>query len=217
MPRSLPPKTASLACELALWSEGCRAVYGLDEAGRGAWAGPVVAAAVCLPCGEERLSGALQGVNDSKQLRPAARERLAGVIPGVCAAWGVGEASAVEIDALGILPATQLAMRRALDGAVAGGPAPDHLLLDAMRWNWNNTPITPLIHGDARSLSIAAASILAKVHRDRLMTALDAVHPGYGFAAHKGYGTEAHQRALAQHGPCPAHRRSFAPLRAALW
>jgi len=201
-----------------LWQSGCLRVFGLDEAGRGAWAGPVVAAAVCIPHGHVQISEILCGVNDSKQLTAQQRETLAQQIHANITYQAVGVASSEEIDEMGIVPATKAAMRRAMDDiCVMDACIPDHLLLDALRWNYRNTPYTPLIKGDSRSLSIAAASILAKVHRDHLMIALDEQYPDYGFARHKGYGTAGHQQSLDQFGPSPAHRRSFAPIRARLF
>ncbi len=212
------PKTAPLDIETSLWQNGCLRVFGLDEAGRGAWAGPVVAAAVCIPHDHIQISDILRGVNDSKQLTAQQREVLAQQIRENVPYWAVGEASSEEIDKMGIVPATKTAMRHAMDAICAvDNCIPDHLLLDALRWDYQNTPYTPLIKGDSRSLSIAAASILAKVHRDHLMIALDAQYPDYGFAGHKGYGTVRHQQALNQLGASPAHRRSFAPIRARLF
>jgi ribonuclease HII len=194
------------------------AVYGIDEAGRGAWAGPVVAACVCLPPDAAGLPEVLAGVNDSKQVDAGLRASLADSIRARATCWGVGEASAVEIDRLGIAPANQLAMHRAYVMAQAAHPENkcQHLLLDHVRWAWDNTPYTSITKGDARSLSIAAASILAKVHRDGLMVALDVQHPGYGFARHKGYGTAEHRAAIVRLGTTPEHRLSFAPMRPTL-
>lgn len=204
------PACPDLHFEQALWAGGALAVAGLDEAGRGAWAGPVCAGAVMLPPEDGSLCARLAGVRDSKQMTPRQREYWAGVIRAGARAWGVGFAGPGEIDTLGILPATRLAMHRAL----AQLPAPpQHLLLDALRLPGLHLPQTALIKGDARSLSIAAASVLAKTARDALMTALEELYPGYGFAAHKGYGTAAHQSALQCLGPSPVHRRSFAPVR----
>ncbi len=211
------PKTAPLEIETAIWQSGCLRVFGIDEAGRGAWAGPVVAAAVCLPNDLPQLSENLRGVNDSKQLTPQMREGLARQIQLSISCYAVGEASSEEIDEYGIVPATLTEMRRAMDSICSADCMPDHLLLDALRWNYGNTPYTPLIKGDSRSLSIAAASILAKVHRDHLMVALAEQYPGYGFAEHKGYGTEQHQQALDQLGPTRVHRHTFAPIRARLF
>lgn len=199
-----------LTLERDLWARGVRVVAGLDEAGRGAWAGPVVAGAVVLPLDRFDLVRALDGVNDSKQLTPALREAMVPLILDAARATGVGHATHEEIDRLGIVPATRLAMRRALD---ALAPPPDALLVDAVDLTAFGLPCTPLIRGDQRSLSIAAASILAKVVRDQFMDALDDQFPYYGFREHKGYGTRLHRSALRQFGPCPAHRQSFAPLR----
>lgn len=186
---------------------GYAAVCGVDEAGRGPLAGPVCAAAVILPQGVT-----IEGVNDSKQLTEAARERLFVVIKERAAAWGIGLASETEIDERNILQATFLAMRRAV---AALGAEPGLLLVDGNRdpgvlfADGRLVPTRTIVHGDALSASIAAASILAKVTRDRLMTEMDAQWPGYGFAVHKGYPTKAHYDAVARLGVCPAHRRSF--------
>jgi ribonuclease HII len=194
--------------ERRLWAAGCLRVAGLDEAGRGAWAGPVAAAAVILPP-SRGLARLLKGVRDSKQMTPLQREMWAERIVALAAAHGVGLVGPEEIDRIGILPATRLAMRRAVEGL---SPSPDHLLIDHLRLPDLGLPQTPLTHGDALVLSIAAASVLAKVHRDQVMTALDAQFPGYAFAQHKGYGTQGHQDALARLGPSPIHRRSYAPI-----
>ncbi|WP_119072586.1 ribonuclease HII [Aggregatilinea lenta] len=202
-----------LAYEFALHDRGLAAIAGLDEAGRGAWAGPVVAGAVILPLDRFDLAHALDGVNDSKLLAPEKRAALLPVILEVAAASGIGYATHAEIDALGIVPATRLAMRRALD---ALGIAPDCLLTDAMPMPELALPCTSLIKGDQKSLSIAAASIIAKVTRDRFMGEMAESFPHYGFEVHKGYGTALHRHALRTFGPCPAHRMSFAPLREVL-
>ncbi len=204
---------ADLRYEYTLWARGYRAVAGLDEAGRGAWAGPVVAGAVILPVGRFDLARALSGVNDSKQLTPAQREAVVARILRVAVAAGVGQASHAEIDALGIVPATRLAMRRALEALPT---VPDALLTDAMALPEVRLPTRKLIRGDQRALSVAAASILAKVARDRLMDDLDAVYPEYGFGEHKGYGTALHRDLLRTFGVSPVHRRTFAPVRAFL-
>ena len=210
-------KTASLEFERDLWSRGYRCIAGLDEAGRGAWAGPVSAAAVCLPLERGDLAQALEGVYDSKQITAKARNELIDRIKGTACAWGVGRAEADEIDALGIVPASCLAMRRALEHLVAQFPHydPDYLLLDSI--NWQGLPqrkvdYRAVIRGDSLSLSIAAASVLAKVSRDAWMTEYDRAYPHYGFAEHKGYGVAKHQAALREHGASPLHRMSFAPL-----
>ena len=159
-------------------------VAGIDEAGRGAWAGPVAAGAVILSVSKS-IPDTLKDVNDSKQLSPKQRERLAGIIKTTCLSWGVGMASSDEIDQIGILPATRLAIRRAMEYLKV---TPQHLLLDYITLPDINLPQTPLVKGDARSLSIAAASILAKTSRDELMIKIDKNYPEYGFARHKGYG-----------------------------
>jgi ribonuclease HII len=200
----------SLDLERELWMAGCLCVAGLDEAGRGAWAGPVVAAAVVLPPNRGDVQSLLQGVDDSKRLTPKQREALFPLIYATALAVGVGRASARFIDTAGIVPATHRAMSIALRNL---GVSPDWLLIDALELPRVQQPQRGVIHGDALVLSIAAASIVAKVSRDRLMVALDARLPGYGFAVHKGYGTRAHRAALERLGPCQAHRLSFAPLR----
>lgn len=201
---SLPP-APDLAFEKDLWFAGFCRVAGIDEAGRGALCGPVTAGAVVLPPDRD-LSLRLQGVRDSKEMSPDSRSFWAARIREEALAWGVGFASPQEIDAIGILPATFLAAGRAL--AALASPA-DHLLLDFIRLPDSPLPQTSLVKGDARSLSIAAASVLAKTARDALMIELDSLYPGYGFAAHKGYATRAHYAALARLGPCEIHRRTF--------
>ncbi|MFN8521939.1 MAG: ribonuclease HII [Chloroflexota bacterium] len=188
---------------------GCQVVAGVDEVGRGAWAGPLVAAAVSFarPHRAERL-----GLKDSKQLSPAAREALFDEIVAAAAAVGVGAVAADEVDILGLNRANELAMARAVR---ALGVAPDHLLIDAVRLSDERWEQSALVHGDGRSVSIAAASIIAKVTRDRWMAALDAVHPGYGWRSNKGYGTLDHAAALSKLGPSAIHRQSFAPVAAA--
>lgn len=184
-------------------------IAGLDEAGRGAWAGPVVAGAVILPLDRFDLAHALAGVNDSKQLSPAMREALLPRITEAAVAVGVGYATHVEIDQCGIVPATRLAMQRALANLSV---PPDALLTDAMPMPELHLPCTPLIKGDQRSLSIAAASIVAKVTRDHFMDELDGLFPQYGFLVHKGYGTALHQQTLRRFGPSTVHRMTFAPV-----
>jgi len=206
-----PLNAPDMRQERALNRQGHTLVAGIDEAGRGAWAGPVVAAAVILPRGATRLA-ALRGVRDSKLLTPARREALFDGIHQAALAVGVGMTSHAEIDDIGIVPATRLAMRRAIKRLA---PAPDALLIDALKLPDVPLPQRALFHADALCLSVAAASIIAKVTRDRLMTDLDAQYPGYGFARHKGYGTVLHQQALAQLGPSETHRMTFAPVRMA--
>jgi ribonuclease HII len=187
---------------------GYRRIAGIDEAGRGPLAGPVVAAAVILP-----VHARLAGVDDSKQLSEAERERLYPAILDQAVGVGIGLADAGEIDSLNILEATRLAMRRAIDNLT---PAPDYLLIDAVTLPAVRIPLRPIVKGDALSLSIAAASIIAKVTRDHLMSAYHATFPQYNFLSHKGYGTAEHLQMLAQFGPCSIHRRTFAPVREAI-
>ncbi len=190
--------------ERALRRAGFVAIAGVDEAGRGALFGPVVAGAVVLDPDRP-----IRGLDDSKQLEPERREVLAARIKERARAWAVGAADAFEIDRWNILEAARLSMRRAVERLAS--PA-DHLLVDAIRVN---LPVaqTPLIHGDALCFSIAAASILAKVERDRLLTAWDQVFPEYGLAHNKGYGTPDHVAALRRLGPTTLHRFSFEPVR----
>lgn len=205
----------SLRHEHALARAGYRAIAGVDEAGRGAWAGPLVAAAVILPSTVGRRSTALaqrlRGVRDSKLLTPARREELAVVIESVALAIGVGVVPAAELDQIGLGAANREAFRRAV---LALAPPPTFLLLDAFPLPGLDLPQQALVRGDRHCLSIAAASIVAKVTRDRFLRQLEELHPLYGFARHKGYGTSLHQQALLRHGPCIEHRSSFAPLRA---
>lgn len=208
---SLIPPTPTLEYEQAFWAQGLQAVAGIDEVGRGALAGPVYAAAVALPV-SSKIAKQLDGVRDSKCMRPRQREAWAPVIQAEALSWGIGQASAAEIDAIGIVPATRLAAQRALEQLAT--PA-EHLLIDAINLPEVATPQTSLYKGDARALSIAAASVLAKVARDALLRALDDDYPEYGFAQHKGYATAAHLRALLEYGPSPLHRLSFAPMRSA--
>ncbi len=195
--------------EQALWAQGCIRVAGLDEAGRGAWAGPVCAAAVVLPPDRPDLLTVLADVRDSKQLSPAQREALYPRIREVALAVGVGWAEPAEVDALGILEATRRAMARAVAQLAIGV---DALLIDHISLPDIPLPQCSLSRADARCLSVAAASIIAKVERDRLMVALDREYPGYGFAVHKGYGTLQHRQALARLGPSPIHRRTWKPF-----
>ena len=219
IPSGVTPATAKqhmlkqLVCsnapEQALRYHGYRVIAGVDEVGRGALFGPVVAAAVILP--ERTHSLARAGLKDSKQLTREEREKLDRRIRKQALAISVAEIDAETIDRVNIYQATRRAMLAAVEGLAL---APDHLLIDAMRID-HRCAQTKLIYGDSLSLSIAAASVLAKVHRDALMRELDLLHPEYGLASHKGYATPAHRRALVEHGPCPLHRRSFAPVLAA--
>ncbi len=208
----------SFELESKFYAQGFSLVAGVDEAGRGPLAGPVVAGAVIFP-GSLFSSSLHNGqhdhswlgmVDDSKVL--SHRQRLAALehIRKHALALGVGLATAQEIDAYGIVPATKKAMQRALDSLKI---APSHLLIDHVQLTAPGIPFYSLPHGDRVSYSIAAASILAKVTRDRMMSEADAIYPEYGFASHKGYGTAEHRRRLSELGPCPIHRRTFAPLR----
>jgi ribonuclease HII len=206
MPKSYP----GLSLERRLWRQGRRWVAGLDEVGRGAWVGPVVAAAVILPPDCRALRAALRGVTDSKLLTARQRQRLFQAIYAVAVTVGVGGAGAGEVDHDGLMAATRAAMQRAI---AMLNPRPEALLVDAV----DLRALVPLpqqwpIHGELRSLSIAAASIVAKVYRDRWMEGLDLRCPGYGFAQNKGYGTAAHMAGLARLGACESHRLSYAPV-----
>ena len=196
--------------ELKLTAAGYARVAGLDEAGRGPWAGPVCAAAVILPLVRADLPGLLAGVRDSKQLTPARREELLPCILQVAESVGVGWSSPAEIDASGIGPATRRAMARAVVRLEA---LPDALLVDFIRLPEVDLPQQALPKADIRCLSVAAASIVAKVERDRLMVALGETFPGYGFARNKGYGTPEHREALARLGPSAIHRMTWKPIR----
>ncbi|MDO5731824.1 ribonuclease HII [Corynebacterium sphenisci] len=195
--------------EVALAARGLGPVAGVDEAGRGACAGPLVAAACIL---DPPIAPELAGLTDSKRLGPAARARLEPAIKSVARAWAVVAVEPAEIDARGITHANLSAMRRAV---AALDPAPGYVLVDAWRVPGLAAPQLPIIGGDAAARCIAAASVLAKVARDRIMVDHDTRWPGYGFAAHKGYGTRAHLAALARLGPAGCHRMSYANVRAA--
>jgi len=195
----------SLEHELRLTGSGYSIIAGIDEAGRGPLAGSIFASAVVLPAGFIP-----QGINDSKKLTPRVRERLHQQLtsePDVL--WAVAKKTASEIDLLNILRATHTAMRAAWELLE---PRPDHVLIDGLPVPQFPCPQTALVGGDAISLSIAAASIIAKVERDREMEEMDRLYPEYGFAKHKGYPTAEHFAKLRLHGPCPIHRRSFAPV-----
>ncbi|QPF88345.1 ribonuclease HII [Bradyrhizobium genosp. L] len=197
-----------LRFETALWENGHHAVAGVDEAGMSPLAGPVSAAAVILKPGTR-----IVGVDDSKKLDRAAREELAKEIKQKATSWCVAFVEVEEIDAVNIYWAGIRAMERAVQGLM---PTPQHLLIDAKRLKAIDVPQQPIVKGDAKSASIAAASILAKVERDAVMRMLDTRHPGYGFADHKGYPVKEHYAALERLGACAAHRRSFGPVRKAL-
>ena len=193
--------------EKSLRAEGYSLVAGLDEVGRGPLAGPVVAGVAVLP---DRLRGRwVKLVRDSKQMTAAQRDYVLPYLRDVALALEVGFSSPEEIDDLGIVAATRLAMQRALDSVAL---LPQFLLLDAILLPQVAIPQKAIIRGDALCISISAASIVAKVTRDNLMKSEDAVYPGYGFAQHKGYGTPGHMRSLERLGPCAIHRRSFAPI-----
>jgi len=197
--------TPTLARESALWAKGCRYVAGLDEVGRGPLAGPVVAAAVVLPQNAKIIAG----LRDSKQMTAHQRDRVAAVIRDTAAAWAVGAASPREIDRLNILGATALAMRRALSLL---SQAPDHVLVDGNPFPELRCEHEAIVKGDATCLSIAAASVLAKQARDRLMILLASRFPAFGWEQNMGYGTAEHLAAIEANGLTPHHRRSFGPV-----
>ncbi len=200
-----PAQTSPTGPTLTLEALHPAPVCGVDEAGRGPWAGPVCAAAVILDIGAIPA-----GIDDSKKLNAKARYRLEAEIKASAVAWAVAFASVDEIEALNILHATGLAMRRAVEGLSL---RPAHALVDGNYAFRLPCSVRTVVKGDALSLSIAAASILAKTARDRLMAEMDAIYPGYGFAKHKGYGAAAHMAALQALGPSPIHRPSWAPIR----
>ncbi len=201
--RLLKRLRCTLKFEKKAWDSGARMVAGVDEVGRGSLFGCVVAAAVILDP-EYRL----RGLRDSKLLLPERREVLAERIREHAIAWSVAAVDVAVIDQINIYQASRVAMREAVSRLT---PGPDHLLVDAVRLD-SDLPQNPIIHGDALSVSIAAASILAKVERDRLVREWDPVFPMYGLASNKGYSTPHHLAALREHGPCPLHRQSFAPV-----
>jgi len=194
--------------EEKLIARGYRIIAGVDEVGRGPLAGPVVAAAVILPWGKQ--PSWLSRVRDSKQLTPSQRESIFDRITASRVAYGLGVVSHEVIDKRGIAPATRLAMRYAIEQL---STCPDYLLIDFMQLPAIRIPQKSVVNGDSICLSIAAASIVAKVSRDRLMVELDNQFPGYGLAQHKGYGTPEHLEALQRLGPCPIHRKTFMPVR----
>jgi ribonuclease HII len=202
-----------LSHERELWQSGITWVAGVDEAGCGPLAGPVMAAAVAFPCAwlESGLCRQLRGLNDSKQLTEEQREKFYSIItthPDI--RYAIASVDVEMIDRINIRQAAWRAMDIALQQL---DPRPQHVLVDGLRIKWLSYPQTALVQGDARSYSIAAASVLAKVTRDHQMLEYDRLYPAYGFAEHKGYGTPRHYAAIQQHGPCPIHRRSFAPFR----
>jgi ribonuclease HII len=202
-----------LSHECELWQKGLSVVAGVDEAGCGPLAGPVIAAAVVFPCAwaETGLGTGLRGLNDSKQLTEAQREKYyAALTSHADVRWAVASVDVEMIDRINIRQAAWRAMDLALNQLA---PQPQHVLVDGLKISWLTYPQTALVQGDARSYSIAAASVLAKVTRDRLMRDYDRQYPGYGFADHKGYGTPQHLAAIQALGGCPIHRRSFTPFR----
>jgi ribonuclease HII len=200
-----PGSSIKLHFETSLWNQGFTLLAGVDEAGRGPLAGPVVAAAVVFP-----PDFFLPGVDDSKRLTPESRNQLYPQILYHCTTYGVGIVSVEEIDRLNILQAAMLAMRKAIAQL---SPAPQHVLVDGRRIPDLTLPQTAIVKGDGLSFTIGAASIIAKVVRDRIMLDYHRQFPDYGFNEHKGYPTPAHLKALQRHGPCSIHRRSFHPLR----
>jgi ribonuclease HII len=201
--RLLKTLRCTLRYEKKAWTSGATLVAGVDEVGRGSLFGAVVAAAVILDPAYR-----VRGLRDSKLLPPERREVLAERIREHAVAWAVAAVDAGRIDQINIYQASRVAMREAV---MRLAPAPDHLLVDAVRLDCEQQQV-PIIHGDALSASIAAASILAKVERDRMMCEWDAVFPAYGLASHKGYSTPKHLAALREFGPTPLHRQSFAPV-----
>lgn len=210
-PEAIPPYP-TLQFEQELWQRGIMRIGGVDEVGRGPLAGPVVAGAVVLePASAEAWSGHF---TDSKQMTETQREVAYETLIASRVTHAVGACSADEIDSIGIAAATKLAMARAIEGLER---QPQHLLIDALKLEIVDLPQTAIIKGDAVSMSIAAASVIAKVTRDRLMAGVfEQQFPGYGFASHKGYGTAAHMAALREYGPCGIHRSSFRPVREAM-
>lgn len=217
----MPPIVPNWDNEIELCAAGNRLIAGVDEAGRGAWAGPLVAAAVILPPPSElgglehaaEVAEALAALRDSKMLSPARREELMGVVGSVALSVGIGVVSSGLLDVIGVGPGNRLAMTRAVRDL---GVRPDYLVIDAFKLPSMPLPQRPIIKGDAKCITIAAASVVAKVTRDHIMCELGAVYPAYGFARHKGYGTSTHAEALLREGVSPIHRRCFAPVRAAI-
>ena len=208
--------TDRLAFERELWAQNLTHIAGVDEAGRGPLAGPVVVAAVIFPVSwmQTGIDERLQALNDSKQLTERQREEFFTILtthPEI--RYAIARVDADVIDRINILQATHRAMNDALAQLT---PSPQHALVDGLRVKTLRWPQTPLVKGDARSYSIAAASVLAKVTRDWVMLEFDRQFPHYGFAKHKGYGTPAHLAAIAAHGPCTIHRKSFAPMKTKL-
>jgi ribonuclease HII len=215
MSQSNTEKPDMLAFEVEQWNKGCSRVAGVDEAGRGPLVGSVVAAAVVFrqEFAVAEIKESLAGLTDSKQISEKKRELFFKLLQADDSIdIGVGIAAAAEIDKINILKATHLAMKRAVENLAE---LPEHILVDGRPVPGLPAPSTSIVKGDARSLSIAAASIIAKVTRDRMLYELDAAYPEYGFASHKGYGTKAHLAALKKYGPIAEHRQSFRPVREA--
>ncbi len=198
-------KGAPATYERRLWGEGYARLAGVDEVGRGAWAGPVVAAAVILPA-----SPRLKGVADSKQVAAATRESLFEEITATAVAWAVAVVAATRVDEINVLRATYEAMEQAVADLA---PAADYVLVDGRDGPRFSLPYQAVLKGDALVYSIAAASIVAKVWRDRIMSEMHEEWPAYGWDRNKGYGTREHQAALREHGPCPQHRASYGPIK----
>ncbi len=211
----MPDQQPLLEYEGRLWSKGLISIAGVDEAGRGPLAGPVVAAAVILDrnFAESQYSSILDGLTDSKKLTASKREHFFAILSeSPSAECSVGMSDHDEIDSINILQATYLAMERAVSGL---GKLPEHVLVDGLPVSGLPSDSTAIVKGDSLSLSIAAASIIAKVTRDRMMVQFHEKYPVYGFDSHKGYGSKRHMQSLLEHGPCPIHRRSFRPVKEA--
>ena len=205
----MSPQKPHLQKEIALLEQGYRFIAGLDEAGRGAWAGPVVAAAVILPVDRPGLIDRLNGLNDSKKLTPQKRNVFFDLIQEEALTVSVGLGSPELVDHINVLQATRHAMEEALDKLQV---IPNYLLLDHLKLPAVDLPQDSFPKADSISLTVSAASVIAKVTRDRLMVELSQQYPGYGFERHKGYGTRIHREALQELGPCPIHRMSYRPI-----
>ncbi|MDQ7026430.1 MAG: ribonuclease HII [Anaerolineae bacterium] len=208
-------KTASLRHEKEYFRHGYRYIFGLDEVGRGPWAGPVAAGAVCLPLDNRQLSIRLRGVRDSKEMSAMQRDDVVAAIQETALAWGIGHATVEEINATGnLVKSTRLAMQRALDMAIENSDIqPSCLFLDYNLWpEMGHIPQVSILGGDQLSLTIAAASVLAKTWRDTYMEDVAVEFPQYGFESHKGYGTEKHREALKKYGVTSVHRTNYAPI-----
>jgi len=199
------------ALEIEIWETGARFIAGIDEVGRGPLAGPILAASVVFPA--YTSSEKIPGLRDSKMMSPNLRCRVAPLIQEVALGIGIGRVNPADIDRIGIAAAGRLAMERALDNLPV---AVDYLLIDAFPLSYNQLPCTAVTHGDSVSISIAAASVIAKVARDIIMQGFASKYPGYGFERHKGYPTREHLQLLSKLGPSNIHRKSFAPVRTSL-